>query len=241
MKTQAARILVVEDSADTAALLRDLLEGEGYEVETAATGEAAFEALAVAPDIDLMVLDLMLPGMSGYEVIERLRAQAELSDLPILVLSALGSASARVRGLREGADDYMTKPFLPEEIVARPRTQAALTAPNPELLLFRLVEIVVEVFNADVAVIYMLDEARAELRPRAAVGLPPGVEPAPIPMGVGAVATAIATREPVLISEGAGGVGEPLTRREAFRSLMVAPLVVAGFPIGVLEVACRTR
>src|SRR5436309_10479419 len=60
-------------------------------------------------------------------------------------------------------------------------------------------------------------------------------------MGVGAVATAIATREPVLISEGAGGVGETLTRREAFRSLMVAPLVVAGFPIGVLEVACRTR
>src|SRR2546425_925327 len=183
MKTQAARILVVEDNADTAALLRDLLEGEGYEVETAATGEAAFEALAVAPDIDLMVLDLMLPGMSGYEVIERLRAQAELSDLPILVLSALGSASARVRGLREGADDYMTKPFLPEEIVARARTlvtrkllarrtgelealsriaQAALTAPSPELLLFRLVEIVVEVFNADVAVIYMLDEGRAD-------------------------------------------------------------------------------
>ena len=262
MKAQAARILVVEDNADTAALLRDLLEGEGYEVETAATGEAAFDALAVAPDVDLMVLDLMLPGMSGYEVIERLRTQSDLSDLPILVLSALGSASARVRGLREGADDYMTKPFLPEEIVARARTlvtrkllarrtgelealsriaQAALTAPSPELLLFRLVEIVVEVFNADVAVIYMLDEARAELRPRAAVGLPPGVEPAPIPMGVGAVATAIATREPVLISEGAGGVGEPLTRREAFRSLMVAPLVVAGFPIGVLEVACRTR
>jgi DNA-binding response OmpR family regulator/signal transduction histidine kinase/putative methionine-R-sulfoxide reductase with GAF domain len=262
MKTQAARILVVEDNADTAALLRDLLEGEGYEVETAATGEAAFEALAVAPDVDLMVLDLMLPGMSGYEVIERLRVQADLSDLPILVLSALGSASARVRGLREGADDYMTKPFLPEEIVARARTlvtrrllarrtselealsriaQAALTAPSPELLLFRLVEIVMEVFSADVAVIYMLDEARAELRPRAAVGLPPGVEPAPIPVGVGAVATAMSTREPVLISDGAGGAGEPLTRREAFRSLMVAPLVVAGSPIGVLEVACRSR
>jgi PAS domain S-box-containing protein len=260
MKAQAARILVVEDNADTAALLRDLFEAEGYDVETAATGEAAFEALTVAPDIDLMVLDLMLPGMSGYEVIERLRAQPELSDLPILVLSALGSASARVRGLREGADDYMTKPFLPEEIVARARTlvtrrllarrtgelealsriaQAALTAPSPDLLLFRLVEIVIEVFNADVAVIYMLDEARAELRPRASVGLPPGVEPAPIPIGVGAVATAMSTREPVLIAE--GGTGDPLTRREAFRSVMIAPLVVAGSPIGVLEVACRTR
>ena len=259
MKAQAARILVVEDNADTAALLRDLLEGEGYEVETAATGEAAFDALAVAPDVDLMVLDLMLPGMSGYEVIERLRAQSDLSDLPILVLSALGSASARVRGLREGADDYMTKPFLPEEIVARARTlvtrrllarrtgelealsriaQAALTAPSPELLLFRLVEIVIEVFNADVAVIYMLDEARAELRPRAAVGLPPGVEPAPISVSVGAVATAMSTREPVLIADGAGNA---LARREGFRSVMIAPLVVAGSPIGVLEVACRTR
>jgi len=155
----------------------------------------------------------------------------------------------------------MTKPFLPEEIVARARTlvtrrllarrtgelealsriaQAALTAASPDLLLFRLVEIVVEVFNADVAVIYMLDDARAELKPRAAVGLPPGVEPAPIPVTVGAVATAISTREPVLISDG-GGAGDPLTRREAFRSLMVAPLVVAGSPIGVLEVACRTR
>src|SRR5947207_1079851 len=86
----------------------------------------------------------------------------------------------------------------------------------------------------------MLDDARAELKPRAAVGLPPGVEPAPIPVTVGAVATAISTREPVLISDG-GGAGDPLTRREAFRSLMVAPLVVAGSPIGVLEVACRTR
>src|SRR5207248_9452457 len=148
--------------------------------------------------------------LSLHDALPILRAQAELSDLPILVLSALGSASARVRGLREGADDYMTKPFLPGGVVARARTlvtrrllarrtgelealsriaQAALTAPSPELLLFRLVEIVVEVFNADVAVIYMVDEARAELRPRAAVGLPPGVEPAPIPMGVGAVAT----------------------------------------------------
>src|SRR2546428_9949119 len=174
----------------------------------------------------------------------------------------MGRASLRVGGRGGGRADERTKPFLPEEFVARGRTlvtrkllarrtgelealssiaQAALTAPNPELLLFRLVEIVVEVFNADVAVIYMLDEARAELRPRAAVGLPPGVEPAPIPMGVGAVATAIATREPVLISEGAAGAGEPLTRREAFRSVMVAPLLVAAPPIGVLEVACRTR
>jgi PAS domain S-box-containing protein len=263
MMTSSARILIVEDNADTAALLRDLLEGEGYEVETVMTGEAAFEALAVTSDIDLMVLDLMLPGMSGYEVIERLRAQAELADLPILVLSALGSASARVRGLREGADDYMTKPFLPEEIVARARTlvtrrllgrrtaelealgriaQAALTAPGPEALLVRLVEIAAEVFNVDVAVIYMVDEARGELRARAAVGL--GVEPPPIPIGAGVAAGALSTREPVVILDGAADdprVADPLVRGESFRSLMVAPLVAAGAPIGVLEVARRTR
>jgi two-component system phosphate regulon response regulator PhoB len=119
MSTDAARILVVEDNADTSALLRDLLEAEGYDVASVATGEAAFEALAVTPDIDLVVLDLMLPGMSGYEVIERMRALPELADLPVLVLSALSSPSARVRGLREGADDYVGKPFDPSELLAR--------------------------------------------------------------------------------------------------------------------------
>ncbi|HEV8472872.1 MAG TPA: response regulator [Methylomirabilota bacterium] len=265
MSADAARILVVEDNADTAALLRDLLEAEGYDVETVMTGEAAFEALAVTPDIDLMILDLMLPGMSGYEVIERLRGQPELAELPILVLSALGSASARVRGLREGADDYMTKPFLPEEILARTHTlvtrrllarrteelealgriaQAALTAASPDALLARLAEIVAEVFAADVAVVYMVDEARGELRSRASVGLPPGVEPGPMPLGAGVAATALSTREPVLIADAAMDdprVVHALARREAFRSLMVAPLVAAGTPIGALEVARRAR
>jgi DNA-binding response OmpR family regulator len=265
MTTDAARILVVEDNADTSALLRDLLEAEGYDVASVATGEAAFEALAVTPDIDLVVLDLMLPGMSGYEVIERMRALPELADLPVLVLSALSSPSARVRGLREGADDYMTKPFLPEEIVARARTlvmrrllerrtaemdalgriaQAALTATSPEVLLQRVAEIAVDVFAADIAVIYMVDETRGELRPRAAVGLPADAEPAAIPLGAGVAATAIANREPVLIPDGAADdprVVDAVVRREALRSLMVAPLVVAGAPIGVIEVARRAR
>ena len=265
MSVDAARILVVEDNADTAALLRDLLEAEGYDVETVMTGEAAFDALAVTPDIDLMVLDLMLPGMSGYEVIERLRGQPDLAELPILVLSALGSASARVRGLREGADDYMTKPFLPEEILARARTlvtrrllarrtaelealgriaQAALTAQSPDALLARLAEIVATVFAADVAVVYMVDEPRGELRPRAWVGLAAGSEPGPMPLGAGVAATALATREPVLVADRATEdprVVHALARREAFRSVVVAPLVVAGTPIGVLEVARRAQ
>ena len=193
MTRGAARILVVEDNVDTSALLRDLLEAEGYEVESVLTGEAAFEALDVAPDIDLLVLDLMLPGMSGYDVIEQLRGRADLASIPVLVLSALSSASARVRGLRDGADDYMTKPFLPEELIARARTlvtgrllsrrtaemqalgqiaQAALTAASAELLLQRIVEIAADVFAADAAVVLLADEGRQELRARAAVGLP---------------------------------------------------------------------
>ena len=89
MSADAPRVLVVEDNRDTSALLRDLLQAEGYQVDAVGTGEAALEALEEAPDVDLLVLDLMLPGMSGYEVIEHLRGQGELSAIPVLVLSAL--------------------------------------------------------------------------------------------------------------------------------------------------------
>ena len=154
--SEAARIVVVEDNRDTSTLLRDLLEAEGYEVESVPTGEAALESLERTPDMDLVVLDLMLPGMSGYDVIERMRGRPQLATTPILVLSALSSPSARIRGLRDGADDYMTKPFLPEELVARTRTlvtgrllsrrtaeiqaleeiaEAALTVSDPDALL----------------------------------------------------------------------------------------------------------
>ena len=164
---------------DTSALLRDLLEAEGYEVESALTGEQGLDALAQNPDVDLVVLDLMLPGMSGYDVIERLRSSDGLASIPVLVLSALSSTSARIRGLRDGADDYMTKPFLPEELLARTRTlvtgrllerrtrelqalaqiaQASLTAANADVLLQRIVEITAEVFGADIAVLFLPDE-----------------------------------------------------------------------------------
>src|SRR5437016_3878323 len=114
MTDEIARVLVVEDNRDTSALLRDLLEAEGYQVESVGTGEAALEALEVNPETDLLVLDLMLPGMSGYEVIEKLRAEASQSGVRILVLSALSSPSPRVRGRRGGADDGRRQPFRPE-------------------------------------------------------------------------------------------------------------------------------
>jgi PAS domain S-box-containing protein len=261
----AARILVVEDNRDTSLLLRDLLLAEGYDVESVPTGEAALEALERTPDTDLVVLDLMLPGMSGYDVIEELRRRPQLAATPILVLSALSSPSARIRGLRDGADDYMTKPFLPEELIARTRTlvtsrlltrrtmeiqaleeiaEAALGAGDPDALLGKMVEVVKGVFGADAATILLLDEARSELRGRAAVGLGDDLGRVSMPANVGVAEIALSTQAPVLISDGASAdsrVVNPAIRAGGFRSLMVAPLIVGGTPIGILEVARRAR
>jgi len=265
MTFDLARILIVEDNRDTSALLCDLLHGEGYQVAAVSTGEAALEALGQDPDIDLLVLDLMLPGMSGYDVIERLRARAEVSNLPILVLSALSNTAARVRGLRDGADDFMTKPFLPEELVARARTlvtrrllerrtreiealgqiaQAGLTAATPELLLRRVIEVVAEAFPADAAAILLIDEARGELHARAAVGFGDDLSELSQPMSEGIAADVLAVGEPIVIADNASSdarVLNPMLRRGGFHSLLIAPLIVAGVPLGMLEVAKRSR
>ena len=263
--TPAARLLVVEDNRDTAMLLRDLLVAEGYEVESVPTGEAALAALERTPEIDLVVLDLMLPGMSGYEVIERMRAQPPLAATPILVLSALSSPSARIRGLRDGADDYMTKPFLPEELLARTRTlvtgrllerrtrelqalgqiaQASLSAMSAEALLQRIAEVAAEAFGAEMAALFLMDDTRHDLRARAAVGF--GVPLSEISMSAvdGAGSLAISTGAPVLIADKAAEdprVTDQAARKLGVRSLIVAPLVVAGAPIGVIEVGRRAR
>lgn len=125
---EAARILVVEDNRDTSALLHDLLEAEGYHVDSAPTGEAAFEQLDAEPDIDLLVLDLMLPGMSGIELLRELRKS---SQVPVLVLTALGDEVDRIAGLEIGADDYLPKTFSTRELLARLRAvlrRSAITA-----------------------------------------------------------------------------------------------------------------
>src|SRR2546422_25621 len=265
MTDEIARVLVVEDNRDTSALLRDLLEAEGYQVESVGTGEAALEALEVNPETDLLVLDLMLPGMSGYEVIEKLRAEASQSRVPILVLSALSSPSARVRGLRDGADDYMTKPFLPEELVARARTlitsrllerrtreiqalaqiaQASLTAADGDVLLQRMDEIVLDVFAADGAAILLADESKGELRARAALGFGDDLAGLGVRLGEGVAGLALSPRPPVIVGDGAATdhrVKSRTLRSGKFRSVMAAPLIVGGVGIGVLEVARRSR
>ena len=130
-----ARILIVEDEEPLTLLLRYNLEAEGYAVETAARGdEAEVKLKEAAPD--LVVLDWMLPGMSGIELCRRLRARSETERLPIIMLTARGEESERIRGLATGADDYIVKPFSVPELVARIR--ALLRRARPERVAARL-------------------------------------------------------------------------------------------------------
>ncbi|HWW48138.1 MAG TPA: phosphate regulon transcriptional regulator PhoB [Xanthobacteraceae bacterium] len=126
-----ARILVVEDEESLATLLRYNLEAEGYDVETVERGDEADTRLKEYQP-DLVVLDWMLPGLSGIELCRRLRARANTRQLPIIMLTARGEESERVRGLATGADDYMVKPFSVPELQARIR--ALLRRSNPERL-----------------------------------------------------------------------------------------------------------
>jgi two-component system phosphate regulon response regulator PhoB len=124
-----AKVLIVEDEAPLAELLRYNLEADGYEVEHAATGEEA--ELIIAEDRpDLIVLDWMLPTFSGVELCRRIRARQETRAIPILMLTARGEESDRIRGLSTGADDYVVKPFSLPELMARVKAILRRTAPE---------------------------------------------------------------------------------------------------------------
>ena len=116
----SARILVVEDEEALTTLLRYNLDAEGYDVETVGRGDDADTRLKERVP-DLIVLDWMLPGLSGIELCRRLRARPETKQLPIIMLTARGEESDRIRGLDTGADDYLTKPFSMTELLARLR------------------------------------------------------------------------------------------------------------------------
>src|ERR1700746_392858 len=113
-----ANILIVEDEEALTLLLRYNLETEGYEVETIARGDDADTRLREG-NPDLVILDWMLPGLSGIELCRRVRARPETRQLPIIMLTARGEESERVRGLSTGADDYIVKPFSVPGLLAR--------------------------------------------------------------------------------------------------------------------------
>jgi two-component system phosphate regulon response regulator PhoB len=114
------RILVVEDEEDILELIRYNLSREGYQVVCVTTGEEALETIRSAA-IDIIVLDLMLPGMDGFELTKILKSDAKIWHIPILMLTAKGEETDIVTGLELGADDYVTKPFSPRVLVARIR------------------------------------------------------------------------------------------------------------------------
>jgi DNA-binding response OmpR family regulator len=110
-----ARVLVIEDEEDIRRLVVELLGRAGYRVEEAPDGRAGLRAFHAKPP-DLVVLDVTMPELDGWQTLERIR---DLSDVPVLMLTARGAELERVRGLKAGADDYMTKPFGRQELVAR--------------------------------------------------------------------------------------------------------------------------
>ncbi|HAS81600.1 MAG TPA: DNA-binding response regulator [Verrucomicrobia bacterium] len=114
------RILVIEDEADIQELIRFNLEKENYKVSCHPSGEAGLKAALAAPP-DLVLLDLMLPGMDGLSVCRRLRADDKTRDVPVIMLTAKSAEADIVAGLELGADDYITKPFSPRVLLARVR------------------------------------------------------------------------------------------------------------------------
>lgn len=114
----SAHILVVDDEPDISALVAYHLARESYRVRTASSGPEAIRAAEVERP-DLIVLDLMLPGMSGLAVLEELRRRPETQEIPVILLTARKEEQDRIAGLRLGADDYVSKPFSPQELILR--------------------------------------------------------------------------------------------------------------------------
>jgi len=135
----AFRVLVVDDDPDMVAFLARMLGKEGLAVETALDGDAALVQVLSAPP-DLILLDVMLPGASGFEICERLKADEATALIPIVLVTALEDTQSRVRGIQAGADDFLSKPVKVEELVARVKTLRRLHETRRELESRRLAE-----------------------------------------------------------------------------------------------------
>jgi len=139
--TAGERVLVVDDEPDIVALVAYHLAKAGYRVSTASSGTEAIDAVRRERP-SLVVLDLMLPGMTGYEVLEQIRANEPTRDVAVLMLTARREEPDRIHGLSLGADDYLTKPFSPQELVLRVgailRRVGASGASSRDRLLYRV-------------------------------------------------------------------------------------------------------
>ncbi len=131
------RVLVVDDDPDMAVFLARLLEGEGMVADTVFGGDAAVVYVMATPP-DLVLLDVLMPGVDGFEICERLKADPASAMIPIVLVTALEDPESRVRGIRAGADDFLSKPVRREELIARVKTLRRLHATRRELEARRL-------------------------------------------------------------------------------------------------------
>ncbi len=123
--THTGYILAVDDTPASLRLLTDILKAEGYEVRSAISGELALHAATTQPP-ELILLDVTMPGMSGFEVCQRLKAQEQTRDVPVIFVSSVSETQEKLKGFELGAVDYVTKPFQREELLARVHTHLEL-------------------------------------------------------------------------------------------------------------------
>ena len=143
-----SRILVVEDDPDIAELVEHHLSRAGFSTSVVGTGTDALAQIRQRPD--LVVLDLMLPGLSGFEICRMMRSDPQTASVPIIMLTARAEEEARVQGLELGADDYVTKPFSPRELVARLRAVLRRTQPYGPDKILRFGSLVVDLDRHEV-------------------------------------------------------------------------------------------
>ena len=177
---EKATILVVDDTPDNLSLMTELLKGD-YKVKVANHGEKALKIAYAADPPDLILLDIMMPGMSGYEVCEQLKANPATRDIPIIFLTAMTGADDERKGIELGAVNYITKPFSPPIVLARVRNHVALHHQAQQLeewnhtLEVRVADAVAKIehldrlrrfFSPAVADLLLSDDAKDPLRPR---------------------------------------------------------------------------
>ena len=167
------KILIVDDTPENLQVLGELLEQDGFEVQVATSGTQALRTAATSPTPNLILLDILMPGMDGYEVCRRLKAKTATRDIPVIFLSALSDAVDEAKGLALGAVDYITKPFKLELVKMRVDNQIALQQARAELQAYTVqleemvlertlqvqlnVELLQAIFNAPLDVIFILN------------------------------------------------------------------------------------
>jgi len=129
---QPEQLLLVDDNVTNLQVLHQTLDGRGYKLLVAKSGASAL-AIAAKAKPSLILLDIMMPEMDGYEVCQQLQSNPELKDIPIIFLSALTDTKDKVKGLDLGAVDYISKPFQPEEVIARVNTHLTISSLKRDL------------------------------------------------------------------------------------------------------------